>query len=680
MYNRLLPTAHKGWLYLEEIFNRVFSPRFNPLYYLGAISFFFLWLVLVSGIYLLFYYRINVDEAYKSLEYITNEQWYLGGIMRSIHRYSSDGLMLAMLLHLVKEFLNDRYHNWRWVAWVTGVVLIVTFWAAGVTGYWMVWDQRAQVIASTTTKFADFLPIFGEPLQRAFLSNGAVSNLLFIGVIFIHLSIPTLLLAAAWLHVLRISRPVINPPAALNWAIGILLFIMCLAAPAASKMPADLSVAKASFGIDWFYLPIYPLMYALPVWYSWSIIVGGIALITILPWLPRFKRLPKAEVILENCNGCELCFKDCPYEAVFMKKRSDGRPYEFEAVVAEEKCASCGFCIGSCDFHAIDLPDRTEKDINEEISNLLKLPASEPKILAVICNYGVNVKGLINPDTRALKDMPHVRVLHLPCIAMLQSSMMEYAFKAGAGGIFISGCEVNDCHYREGNKWLEQRLLNNRPPVLKKKEVDPQKIRAAWMSAIHRDRFLDELKGFSNELKAKKVEKKMILHQFIKERLTVPGIIILALAAVVTLYISNTPYTFFGEKDSLLIFSFKHSGKPSKVQKALSEEQLAKLPKHMRSSAEVVLKRFPVYAEIYVDNKKVLARSFKPAGLWENGSSFAFEKVVTEPMVHKITIKMSESNNTDKFDYVYEDTVDFKPGMAVAFDFDEKENRFFIAR
>ena len=300
MYNRLLPTAHKGWLYLEEIFNRVFSPRFNPLYYLGAISFFFLWLVLVSGIYLLFYYRINVDEAYKSLEYITNEQWYLGGIMRSIHRYSSDGLMLAMLLHLVKEFLNDRYHNWRWVAWVTGVVLIVTFWAAGVTGYWMVWDQRAQVIASTTTKFADFLPIFGEPLQRAFLSNGAVSNLLFIGVIFIHLSIPTLLLAAAWLHVLRISRPVINPPAALNWAIGILLFIMCLAAPAASKMPADLSVAKASFGIDWFYLPIYPLMYALPVWYSWSIIVGGIALITILPWLSRFKRLPKAEVMFQG--------------------------------------------------------------------------------------------------------------------------------------------------------------------------------------------------------------------------------------------------------------------------------------------------------------------------------------------------------------------------------------------
>lgn len=681
-------------LFIEDLFNRVFSPRFNPFYYLGAIAFLFLWFVLGSGIYLLFYYRINVDEAYNSLEYLTKNQWWLGGIMRSVHRYASDGLMLAMVLHLVREFLNDRYRNWRWVAWVSGAALMIVFWVEGVTGYWMVWDQRSLVIASITTKFIDFLPIFGEPLARAFLSNGAVSNLLFIGIIFVHLSLPTLILIAAWIHLVRISRPIVNPPALLNKAIGVLLLAMCIIVPATSQMPADLTIAAARFGIDWLYLPIYPMMAALPAWYSWLIVGVGTIILTLLPWTIKSENLAKAEIILENCNGCELCFKDCPYEAVYMRKRTDGRPYEFEAVVVEKKCASCGLCVGACDFHAVDLTDRTENQIKDEITKLLEYQTNdgtdkrfftpqainEQKILAVVCGYGVHMKGLINPDTRALKDMPNVRVMILPCAAMLQPSMMEHAFIKGADGIFISGCEVNDCYFREGNRWLEERVLNNRPPVLKKKAVDPKRIKIVWMSAIHTNKFFDELINFNNELKTKKTDTKMVIHRFVKNKLSLSGIAILTLAAAVTLYLSDAPYTFFKESDSLLVFSFKHSGKPSKIKKALPDEELEKLPKHMRPKSEVVVKRFPVYAEINIDGKTVMAEAFRPAGLWQNGSSFAFEKIVVEPGRHKMIIKLSESNNPNKADYVYEDTIDFKAGRTVTFDFDEKEKRFVIAR
>ncbi|MBI5682650.1 MAG: hydrogenase iron-sulfur subunit [Deltaproteobacteria bacterium] len=659
MFDKVLSMGHKGLLIIEEIFNRIFSPRFNPLYYLGAIAFFFLWFDFVSGIYLLFYYRISVDEAYKSIEYLTNNQWYLGGIMRSIHRYSSDGLMIAMLLHLVREFLNNRFRSWRWVAWVTGVVLMVTFWVEGVTGYWMVWDQRSQVIASITVKFLDFLPIFGEPISRAFLSNSMVSNLLFIGIIFLHLSIPTLILIAAWIHLVRISRPVIHPPAALNKTIGILLIAVCIIIPATSQIPADLNIAAARFGIDWLYLPAYPMIAALPVWYSWLFAGIGTLVLTFLPWLIRTKKLPKAEVRLETCNGCELCFKDCPYEAIYVRKRSDGRPYEFEAVVAEKKCASCGLCIGACDFHAI--------------------ASTEPKILAVVCGYGVQMKGLIDPETRALKDMPNCRVMILPCVAMLQPIMMEHAFKSGADGMFIAGCEVNDCHYREGNRWLEQRILNVRPPVLKKKTVDIDKVRVVWLSKIHTKDFFTTLKDFNNELTTKKGSGKIIRQRFIKDRLTPMGISILTLAAAITVYLSDVPYTFFKERDSLMVFSFKHSGKPSKVKAALSNEELEKLPRHMRPKSEIVLRRFPVYAEVQIDNKIVMAKSFRPAGLWQNGSSFVFENIIVEPGMHNVVIKLSESNNPNKFDVIYEDTIDFKPGARIAFDFDEKGQRFVIA-
>jgi len=63
---------------------------FNPLHYLGAIAIFFLWLLLASGIYLFIFYSIG--EPYESVRRMTEVQWYAGGIMRSVHRYSADGL------------------------------------------------------------------------------------------------------------------------------------------------------------------------------------------------------------------------------------------------------------------------------------------------------------------------------------------------------------------------------------------------------------------------------------------------------------------------------------------------------------------------------------------------------------------------------------------------------------
>jgi len=67
---------------------RAFESAENPLNHIGAMTVFFLWIVLISGIWLLIFFRTSVSGAFESVEYLTREQWYLGGIMRSLHRYS----------------------------------------------------------------------------------------------------------------------------------------------------------------------------------------------------------------------------------------------------------------------------------------------------------------------------------------------------------------------------------------------------------------------------------------------------------------------------------------------------------------------------------------------------------------------------------------------------------------
>jgi len=86
------------WLWIEMLVNRVTTPAYNPFYFLGAISIFFLWVILVSGVYLFLFYGISARGAYQSVQELTVNQWYLGGVMRSMHRYASDGLVISMLL------------------------------------------------------------------------------------------------------------------------------------------------------------------------------------------------------------------------------------------------------------------------------------------------------------------------------------------------------------------------------------------------------------------------------------------------------------------------------------------------------------------------------------------------------------------------------------------------------
>src|SRR6476660_5670282 len=90
------------FLRVEWLFNHAFGEANNPLYYLGAITYFLFWIVVATGLYLYVFFKTGVDEANASVEYLTHGQWYAGGIMRSVHRYASDGMVLGMLLHLTR--------------------------------------------------------------------------------------------------------------------------------------------------------------------------------------------------------------------------------------------------------------------------------------------------------------------------------------------------------------------------------------------------------------------------------------------------------------------------------------------------------------------------------------------------------------------------------------------------
>ncbi len=491
------------WLLVEKLVNGLTTSAYNPFYYLGAISIFFLWIILVTGVYLFMFYDISARGAYNSVQSLSIGQWYLGGVMRSLHRYASDGIIITMLLHAARTFTLDRYKHWRWIAWVSGVATAWVIWIGGIFGYWMVWDERAKLIANLSARMLESLPIFGIPLSLNFVRPESLTDQLFYIVLFIHFSTAFVLFLLIMIHITRITKSIINPPRLVGYGIIFALLSLAVISPARSGAPAALGHLTHTVPFDWFYLWVFPPLKYFSERSLWIGIVFATVMVSIVPWLTRVKRKPAVAVELPNCTGCELCMEDCPYQAIQMRARTDGMPYQLEAVVDAKRCASCGICVGSCDYKALNLPDITEQSVKTQIKAFVEelKDAPGPKVMVFACAKGAWVDGRLD-DKGRLAGYEWARVVSLPCIGMLQPSMLSIPFAKGLDGVYVASCTQGDCHYRRGNEWFAGRLAGFRPPVITK-AVDRDRLKTVYLSAIERDGFLAGLDEFKRTLEAR---------------------------------------------------------------------------------------------------------------------------------------------------------------------------------
>ena len=124
--------------------------------------------------------------------------------------------------------------------------------------------------------------------------------------------------------------------------------------------------------------------------------------------------------------------------------------------------------------------------------------AKEKKVIGIVCERSVDLSDQLDSNGY-LKDNPNVKIVTVPCSGHIQPIMMETALKKGACGTFATGCRMGDCHYREGNKFLRERLLGTRMPKLKP-TVDKRRVQAYWLSAVEYEKFKDLIHQFDESL------------------------------------------------------------------------------------------------------------------------------------------------------------------------------------
>jgi ferredoxin/coenzyme F420-reducing hydrogenase delta subunit len=643
---------------------------------------FFLWIVLISGIWITIFFRTSVDGAYESVEYLSHDQWYLGGVMRSLHRYASDAAIVTLVLHILKEFVFDRYRNARWFSWMTGVPLLWLIIPLGITGYWLVWDQLALYVALISSELLDALPIFTDPMARTFLSVESLSDRFFTLMAFLHIiGLPIFLVFGIWVHVFRINRPKINPPRTIMAGALLSMLALSLLFPAMSQGKADPASVPESLVLDWYYLLIYPLMKTWPPGAIWLLLVGFSLLLCTAPWLPPGRKPAVARVDLENCNGCERCVEDCPFGALEMAPRSDGLKYASEAVVLPNLCLSCGICVGSCPTATpfrtrsalspgVDLPEQPVAMIRKLVTKAARGLKGNRRLLVFGCDGSSKLSALQDSETA---------IVNLTCMAQLPPSFIDYILSRNlADGVVLAGCDGGDCQYRLGALWTEQRIIRKRDPRLRKR-VDTEKLAVLWTEPWSEFRdtetavnsFRDSIASADRSERPARSRRQILKAAGI----TLAWALFAVSAGIFSIW---PPFSQLEPGNAIVSLTFSHAGERIKECQKLSQEELNKLPPNMRKPLDCPRERHPVRISFSVDDKEMYNRILPPSGFWEDGESTVYKRIELPAGSHDLFIGMNDSGNMDEFDFEGRATITLSEGQHLLVEFDHRQKSFIF--
>ena len=190
--------------------------RWNHTFGLGGSCLVLLVLLVVSGTLQMLVYQPVPGVAYDSVVALEHDTTF-GPLVRGIHYWSANLLVLLALLHTARVFLTGGHQGPRRFTWVLGAGLLLGTLVSGFTGYLLPWDQLSYWAVTVVTGMFAYVPVVGEPLRRVVLGGDGVGDATLVNFYTVHTTIvPVLLaLAAAW-HFWRVRRAggvVVPPPA-----------------------------------------------------------------------------------------------------------------------------------------------------------------------------------------------------------------------------------------------------------------------------------------------------------------------------------------------------------------------------------------------------------------------------------------------------------------------------------
>ncbi len=148
---------------ISDVLNHEVPAHVTWIYCFGGITAFLFMIQVVTGFFLWLYYKPMPAQAYQSVQDFVFK-FPFGWLFRSIHRWSANGMVFMVIVHMLRVFLTGSYKTPRQLNWVIGMVLLLLTFGFAVTGFLLPWDQQAYWVTNEFIQVVQSLPLAGSLL------------------------------------------------------------------------------------------------------------------------------------------------------------------------------------------------------------------------------------------------------------------------------------------------------------------------------------------------------------------------------------------------------------------------------------------------------------------------------------------------------------------------------------
>ena len=293
------------------------TPRnLNYWWNFGSLAGIILVIMIVSGLLLSMHYVAHVDLAFDSIEHIMRDVNY-GWLIRYIHSVGASMFFLIVYIHIARGLYYGSYKSPREVLWWLGIIIFLLMIASAFLGYTLPWGQMSFWGATVITNLFSAIPLVGDSIVTWLWGGFSVDNPTLNRFYSLHFLIPFIIVGVVFLHIVALHKFGSNNPTGIDLTLkqekipfhpyytikdffgfgvfftifSIFIFFLpnSLGHPV-NYIPADPLVTPEHIVPEWYFLPFYAILRAIPFKLLGVLaMLGSILILFVLPWLDTCK-------------------------------------------------------------------------------------------------------------------------------------------------------------------------------------------------------------------------------------------------------------------------------------------------------------------------------------------------------------------------------------------------------
>jgi ubiquinol-cytochrome c reductase cytochrome b subunit len=289
------------------------TPRnFNYFWNFGALAMVNLMIMIATGIFLAMNYTPHTAFAFDSVERIMRDVNY-GWLLRYAHANGASMFFIVVYVHIWRGLFYGSYKAPRELLWILGVVIFLLMMATAFMGYVLPWGQMSFWGATVITNLFSAIPLVGESIVTWLWGGFSVDNPTLNRFFSLHYLLPFVIAGVVFLHVAALHITGSNNPLGIDPkgpqdtvpfhpyytakdSVGLVVYFIVFAflvffmpnylGHPDNYIPANPLVTPAHIVPEWYFLPFYAILRAVPDKLGGVMLMfGSIAVLFVLPWL-----------------------------------------------------------------------------------------------------------------------------------------------------------------------------------------------------------------------------------------------------------------------------------------------------------------------------------------------------------------------------------------------------------